>query len=129
MAETVPMREMKVYQTDDGRRIEVFSLRGSVETLPDADKASKEFSKQENIYIGVAHIMTEIGPKEIKFEMTDINTVEEAFGKYHETASQAVEEMKERWEEQQREEESQIITAPASALDALDEQEGGSIIV
>jgi len=130
MAEIVPVRELKVYQTDDGRRVEVFSSCGSVDAMQNTEKASREFSKQDNIYIGVVHIMTEDGPKEIKFEISDISTIEEAFGKYHEMAGKSIKEMEERWNEQQKEEENQIITAPADALRSIDEsQEGGQIII
>jgi len=129
MTDTVPMREMKVYQTDDGRRIEMFSLCGSIEHELNAEKPSSEFSERENIYIGVAHIMTEVGPKEIKFEIQNVNSIKEAFGNYYEIANKAVEEMKARWAKQEDEEENRIITVPADALDSIEQQEDGQIII
>ena len=131
MTETVPVREVKVYQTDDGRRIEVFSLCGSVKYIHHEGEEipNKGFSKEDTIYIGTVHIMTEVGPREIKFEINGVKSKEEAFDRYHEIATLAVEEMKQRWEEHKKEMESQIITAPADALDAIDDAQGEGTII
>ena len=122
---TVPMRKLDVYQTDDGRRIEMFSICGSVnlDTANDDENEGQEFS-DKTIYVGVVHIPSPSGPQEIKFEIPDVNTPEEAFGKYYEVASLAVEEIKKRWKQRQEEAENQIVTAPAGVLKDLEDEEG-----
>jgi len=127
--DTVPMRKLDVYQTDDGRRVEVFSICGSVklDTANDDEDEGQEFS-DKTIHVGVVHIPSPAGPQEIKFEIPDVNTPEEAFDKYYEVASLAVEEIKKRWQQKQHEAENQIITAPAEALRTLDQQEGRIIV-
>jgi len=125
---TVPMRKQEVYQTDDGRKIEVFSICGSVELVNDNDEIH-EFSN-DTIYVGVVHIATEAGPTEIKFEIPRVNSIEEAFDSYQETATLAIEEMQRRREEMKKQYESQIVTAPKEALQALDQNNsGGKIII
>ena len=128
IVKTVPMRKLDVYQTDDGRRIEVFPIVGSVgiDTANDEEASVKEFSDQ-TIYVGVVHVPSPSGPQEIKFEIPGINSAEEAFDKYYEFASMAVEEIRKRMQQRQDEQDNQIITAPAGALQSL-EGEGNIII-
>ena len=131
MADTVPMRKLDVYQTDDGRRVEVFSICGSValDTANDDEDSGQNFS-DKTIYVGVVHIPTPDGPQEIKFEIPDVEAIEEAFDKYYDVASVAVEEIKKRWKQRQEEMENQIVTATPDTVRAIEQGQGpGNIIL
>ena len=123
------MRKLEVFQTDDGRRVEVFPIVGSVEldTANDEEAAGQNFS-DKTIFVGVVHIPSPSGPQEIKFEIPNVDTPEAAFDKYYEFASKAVEEIRNRMKQRQEEAEKQIVTAPAGALDALKQGEGSIIL-
>jgi len=126
---TVPMRNLEVYQTDDGRRVEVFPIVGSVEldTANDEEAAGQSFSS-ETIYVGVVHIPSPSGPQEIKFEIPGVDTPQAAFDKYYDFASKAVDEIRKRMIQRQEEADKKIVTAPAEALKALDQGEGNIIL-
>jgi hypothetical protein len=126
---TVPMRKLEVYQTDDGRRVEVFPIVGSVEldTANDEEAAGQSFSS-ETIYVGVVHIPSPSGPQEIKFEIPGVDTPQAAFDKYYDFASKAVDEIRKRMIQRQEEADKKIVTAPAEALKALDQGEGNIIL-
>ena len=125
----VPMRKLEVYQTDDGRRIEVFIICGSVklDVEDDEDTTDQTFS-DKTIFVGVVHIPSPTGPQEIKFEIPGVNRIEVAFDKYYEFAGKAVEEIKKRMQQRQEEAENKIVTAPAGALNALEQGKGNIII-
>jgi hypothetical protein len=121
----VPMREMKVYQTDDGRRVEVFEKIDVVKYDPgDSEEAERSFSPDKQLFIGAVHVMTQQGPKEIKFsiEATDIKN---AFDKFHTAANAAVAELERRFKKAMEEERSHIQTVPAGALNLLKANEPG----
>jgi hypothetical protein len=119
----VPFREMKTFQTDDGRRIEVFYKMGEVSKMKSEEDTDIEFI-EEPVYIGVVHIMTDVGPKEIKFEIGDATSVEDAFEKYQIWAEKSIEEIKARFNEAR----SRIIQAPADALNMIDNNKSQIII-
>jgi hypothetical protein len=126
---TVPMRKLEVYQTDDGRRVEVFPIVGSVEldTANDEEAAGQNFS-DKTIFVGVVHIPSPSGPQEIKFEIPGVGTPEAAFEEYYDFASKAVEEIRKRMAQKQEDESKKIVTAPAGALDALEQGKGNIIL-
>ena len=126
----VPMRKLEVYQTDDGRRVEVFPICGSValDTANDDDEEAGQNFSDKTIFVGVVHIPSPSGPQEIKFEIPGVDTPEAAFDKYYEFASRAVEEIRSRMKQKQEEMDRQIVTAPAGALDALKQGEGSIIL-
>ena len=129
----VAIREMQVHQTDDGRRIETYTINGTTKCIvpPNADPKdlNMDFDESEVVYIGAIHLMSQTGPREIKFSILEVESLEEAFEKYYEYADKAVEEIKRRAQQEQGQ---QIIQAPADALNAIDamaqESEGGIII-
>lgn len=128
----VPLRKMEVYQADDGRRVEVFTKQDVIPYLKrqEQDDDSPEFSDVPNIYIGIVHVMTNFGPKEIKFQIPDVTCVKDAFAKYYALADDAVHDLEKKIEEAQRESHSKIITAPAGALDAIEtEDDNGPRII
>ena len=124
MSNMVPLRTMTIYQTDDGRRIETFKKCAEVDPVirPGQDKdKDKEFATEETIFVGVVHIMTNVGPKEVKFQIHDVDNINDALKRYYEMSDDAVKKLAEKLEEAQRDTDNQIITAPASVLDELDE--------
>ena len=75
----VPMRKLEVYQTDDGRRIEVFIICGSVKLdVEDDEDATDQTFSDKTIFVGVVHIPSPTGPQEIKFEIPGVNRIEVA---------------------------------------------------
>lgn len=127
----VPMRKMTVYQTDDGRRIEAFE---KVSEIPFDTRSEEEndgsFEQRDTIYVGTVPIMTNKGPREIKFEIENSNTVEEAFAGFFAAAEKTMEVLnaqQKEMEEQTRE--PRIVSAPAQALKDLEGQKPGNIII
>jgi len=124
--EMVPVRELSVFQTDDGRRLEVFTKTSEVKYVsrPHPEEQSGEeipqFDPSEKIFVGVAQIGTQFGLKEIKFEIP-AKDADEALSKYYEFAEAAAEELHRKIMEARAEREAaesqQIITVPADALD------------
>ena len=117
----VPIREVKVYQTDDGRKIEVYNKRSEVTTEFD-DKLKDQISfPQENlVFIGIAQLGFKTGPQEFKFRINGVNTVEEAFSRYKETAQAAVAELEQKMAKQQQS--SQLVQASEQDLKNLDQR-------
>lgn len=117
---------MTVYQTDDGRRIEMFEEVSRVEydarAASDEDQAEPEFSDKPVFFAGVVPIMTNQGPKEIKFEIPDVKTIDEAFGQFFDRADKVMEELQSREREMREKANSpKIVAASTQTLQALDE--------
>jgi hypothetical protein len=78
-------------------------------------------------------VMTRIGPQEVKFEIKDANTIEEAFSKWNDYALPASKEVFDKVEEYIKKREGKNIeTASPETLRQLDEQlkqDGGGIII
>ena len=127
----VPMRRKDVFQTDDGRRIEVFTKIDSIPYVNKSDSVEEEapeFLEVEDIYIGKVQVYTPMGPREVSFRIEDVSTIKEAFDKYFDFANVAVDNLKKQLEEAEAKD-NKIITAPAGVLDAFDvNQEEGRII-
>lgn len=122
----VPVREMKVYQSDDGRRIEQWSTVDKIEQIQEREFDEDQSTDKDELFVGVVNIMTSQGTKEIKFEIPT-DTLEEAFDQYVELANQSLEELKKRVQEQTQQHAGEdgggIVTAPASALNSIDSPE------
>ena len=131
----VPMRKMSVYQTDDGRRIEAFDKVSDVkfDTRSDETDENSTFEQKPTVYVGSVPVMTNKGPREIKFEINDftvdgvtkdVTTVEEAFAGFFASADKTMEELNKKQQEMQEQmREPRIIAAPAQALQDLDNME------
>ena len=87
----VPIRKLSSYQSDDGRKIEEWTKTGIVKDQVE-DKVDFEENKEEIVYVGVLHIFTPQGPKEIKFQMP-VKTIQEGFERYVEFGSLAMKEI------------------------------------
>jgi len=130
----VPLRKMEVYQADDGRRVEVFN---KIDTVPylkrqEQDDDTPEFSDLSAVYIGVVHVMTNHGPKEIKFQIPHATSIVDAFSQYYTLADEAISDLEKKIEEAHRKSQSQVITAPASVLNDIEvpgNDEGHRIII
>jgi hypothetical protein len=116
----VPVRKVEVFQTDDGRKVEVYTKISETASMKGSEKT--EVSKENVIYAGVVHVGTPIGPKEIKFEIEGAKTLEEALNKYYDFANDAAKKLMEKFEEARKEAENQIVTAPAGALNEIDKE-------
>jgi hypothetical protein len=126
----IPMRKKEIYQSDDGRYIEVFTKTGEVDFQQEKDEEIPEFPGNETIYVGVIHIPVGPSLKELKFEIANVKTVEEAFGKFIELAQPAAEQFYQMLQEKMAQ--SQLVTsADPSILKQLDEQQQkkGKIII
>jgi hypothetical protein len=123
----VPLKEMTVYQADDGRRIEVFKLVDTVswDTRDPNTNETPEFSDSEYVYIGVLHIYTNEGTREIKFQISDVDNIQQAFDKYYNLAEQTLQKIREQIQKAQAEND-RIVKAPANVLQELDDSGGDS---
>lgn len=132
--EVTIIREMKTYQTDDARRVEVWEPVGKVSYDPVLDDPEElEELPDTRLFIGVVQVgLPGLGPRETRFEIPGVETIESAFEKYPDlarAASEAVERqymdfLKQQQEAQQRaqaEQEKKIQIAPAGILHDLNE--------
>lgn len=134
--QTVPLRSMKIYQSDDGRRIEVFEKFKDIKYYHRPSEVGNteipDFNADNVIFVGCAQIGTPMGFKDIKFEIV-ASSLEEAFEKYHENAMAAADSLREQIEELKEKQQSSIKLASESDLNAIDEiarkSEEGSIII
>jgi len=135
---SLPIREIKIFQTDDARRIEQLT-KVSVTTTPplNEDFTSEDILDGDVIFVGVLALRFPIvGPQECRFKI-EAKDITEAFEKYNDIAEQAAEKMGEnfqKWvEEQQREKQrqqmGQIVTAPAEALNHIPDPKDRKIIL
>ena len=126
----VPIRQLEVYQLDDGRRIEVFRRCGEVPfiTRKDEEKPAEppNFSNsEEKIYIGVLYVMMQTGSTgEIKFPIQGVTSLEEAFNKWHDVAEQAAQQYTKDKQERLDKLQNQIVTASPEALQQIDNASG-----
>jgi len=71
----IPMRQMFVYESDDGRKIEELRKVGE---LKDEVEIDDNYEIPESIFYGMATLNSPMGPQEIKFPII-AKTLEEAF--------------------------------------------------
>jgi len=116
----VNFRERKEYISEDGRRIEVWAKAGSIPLIDDDPQDPTEDIANDKLFYGILLIATPIGPKEIKFAMSNTATLEEAFATYNEAAQVVVKNLEKKQAEWEKNQASKIIQAPASALNSLD---------
>lgn len=104
-----------VYQSLDGMRIKHLAKAGEVESdrVPEEDLKDQK----DNMFVGILQILTQVGPRELDFEIESVNNVDEAFSKYPEVAKKVVEDfMKKLNEDMSRQ---SIITASENDLKNL----------
>ena len=128
MKNTVAIRKMEIYQTDDARRIEVWNNVGKTSFAPMVKGNIEDFSEpeteEESLFIGVLQVvLPEIGPKEIRFKI-EATAIEQAFENYNELAEQTATEVEKKFQEYVQQRDNQIITAPAGMAEVLKDAEG-----
>lgn len=135
---TIPVRELKVFQTDNGMRVERWSKVSEVKKQAEEGEES-DYRTETDLFVGVVQILTNQGPKELKYEIK-ASSIDEAFKNYVPFARAAIETHQKQMQEfirqqqlQEEEQENQIVTAPAEALRAIDKiqkqrSEGGLLI-
>ena len=111
--------------SDDGRRIEVLKKVSEVVFVepphapndPTPDHPDKTLLTTHEIYYGIMGIMIpDVGPKEIKFEISGVENLDEAFAKHRDVATNIAKEIKKQWQSRR----DQLVTAGPDALHALD---------
>jgi len=133
MKKEVGYREKKEYMAESGQHIEEWRRVGTVEIEAEDEDCDID---ADVIYYGSAMItvtkpqvvpneqggLSVVGikePKEIKFTIPDAKNIEEALQLFNTSAEEMLKQMQQAQEEAQRKQ-SQIITAPGSALEDID---------
>ena len=93
----LPVREVKIFQIEDGRRIEEHKIvkNMSVEVDIEEDVNENDINNKEIGYIGIASFSTPAGPQEIKFPI-EANDITTAFSKFIPTINTLMENMQNR---------------------------------
>jgi len=93
----LPVREVKTFQIEDGRRIEEHTIVNNMfvevdmeEEVNEGDIGSKKIG-----YIGIASFSTPAGPQEIKFPI-EANDIKTAFSEFIPTINALMENMQNR---------------------------------
>ena len=134
----VPLRRKEIFQSDDGRYVEVYTKineielvketvqeveegETEIEEIEEVEEVEEEVPAPDKIFVGVVHIPIGNQAKEIKFEITDCETIENAFAKFHNVAQLAAEEyMKMLKEQMEKARNPNIITAGPEALQEIE---------
>jgi len=119
MKKSVIFRKKEEFMAESGERVEVWVKHGRVEMEVNPEAEQNEDIELERMFQGSILIMTEIGPKEIKFSIPNVDTVEEAFKAFPVAVEEVIEELERQREEAIRKAQSQIIQAPADAMNQL----------
>ncbi len=99
----VTCRQLKLYQTDDGRRIQVFqkiSQQNYYSKDQNGNLILQNFPQQaviikNPIYIGIMNLTTPAGMKEVKFQIEDANSISSAFDLYYLFAQKTIKKLSE----------------------------------
>jgi len=77
----IPIREVMIYQSEDGRKIE--RHKTILEEVIEIDDQNEipDFNSNEIIYIGVASLPTNMGVQEVKFPIP-ADSIKDAFSKF-----------------------------------------------
>lgn len=108
MEVNVPIREVTLYQSDDGRRVEVYKKLSEVKTeFDDKLKDQLQTVNKDIVYMGILEIeFDDGGVQDMKFEI-ETDSLEDAFIQFNEIAPTIVqkthEALKKRLEEEAKE--------------------------
>jgi|19_taG_2_1085344.scaffolds.fasta_scaffold04450_8 hypothetical protein len=109
----IPRRQLEIQQTDDGRRIEWWKKVGEIEDSIE-DNEEIETAHGEDMFVGVIHIFTAAGPKEIKFEIP-AEDIDAAFGGFKECAKTTMEDLQKQMQQAEQEHANQLIVPGGDA--------------
>ena len=127
----IPLRRKEIFQSDDGRNVEVFTKISEIELVKETAEEDIENEVEENespapykIFVGVVHIPIGNQAKEIKFEIPECKAIEDAFAKFHNVAQSAAEEYVKMLKEQMdKARNPSIVTAGPEALQEIENLE------
>jgi len=118
------IRKMEVFQSDDARRIERWEPVSKTEMRPDVEPEEIEGMQEDQpLYVGIMVIgFPGMPPKEARFAIPGVSSIEEAFEKYDGLAQETAEEVEQQFKEYvaQNQQGGKIAVAPAEALRHLD---------
>ena len=119
----IAIREIKTFQADDGRKIQVLQ---KIDNTPSRVGSTARFDvDKDSIFVGIVPFESPLGQHQANF-LIDTPTLKEAWIKFDELATPAVneaaEEIQKYMDKQMEETQPSIITAPAEALEQLDEE-------
>jgi hypothetical protein len=111
----VNLREIKYFQTDDGRKIEEHTIIKKIEAEVSAEDASEiEDIPEETLYIGEANISIQGMTQTVKFPI-QTDSLEKAFDNFYDCFEKTMESMQEN--------QSHIVEASEQDLRMFDESE------
>jgi len=122
----VKIREAKTYQSEDGRKIEIWTVAGETSYQPQAQNevdSLKQFTTAPEIF-GILPVQTMAGLREVKFLIPDTITKEDAFDKFYEAAQPVLDAIKKQYDDYRAKveaEQKKIVTAPAGTLNLIKE--------
>ena len=87
----IPIRSVSTYMTDDGRKVDLIKKIDSIKDSLEINKEDKDPilpKLPDEFYVGVAIVVDDSGPVELKF-LLDAQNINEAFKKYTTEAGKA----------------------------------------
>jgi len=127
----IAIREVKVYQTDDGKKIEehktILKCKPSSPIEEDDWEQIKDIVDKDNLYFGCMTVQTPMGSSEIKFHIEDAINLIDAYEKIEEHSEKAITQLKQDISDHQ----NQIVTANPGDLDMFSNfsSDGTGIII
>tara|TARA_Y100000310_G_C20701199_1_gene830034 strand:- start:62 stop:460 length:399 start_codon:yes stop_codon:yes gene_type:complete len=119
MNKQIAIREIKVYQSDDGRKIEEHKITTTVNPPESIDEEYwehvKDIADKDVLYFGSMLIETSMGNSEVKFHIEGAENLQDAYGKIDAEAEKAMTKIQKEMEQQQ----NQIVTAAPNDMDIL----------
>lgn len=137
----IAYRSIETHMADDGRKVEVFKKVGEIpfdkgEHSDAPDSVDESLVNTETIYIGITNIAfpsqtpdgrVQLVPREIKFEISNVDSLEQAFAQYHSEVANIMKKI----EQDMQDSQSNIVQASADTLNAIDsgDQSNGNIVL
>ena len=121
----IPYRKVDIYESDDGRRVHVYTKQGELETeFSDNEELPEQLdiSKEEVLYMGLLQLQFIDGNRDIPFVIPEATSVDDAFHKFNEVAPGIINDIYEK----EKASENQVV--PASETDLMAIDEGGIIL-
>ena len=100
----------------------MYKKTGDIEFQQKEGEEEIETEKTEEVFVGVFYMMTPVGPREVKFQMPEAISIEDAFSKYEESAQKIAKMHEEKIEEMKKDValKNKIITASPDVLARID---------
>jgi len=88
MENQIPVREVKIYQADDGRKIEKYEI---IATIIEETDQKETYQDEKILFVGVASAMSESGIHELNFPIS-ASSISEAFENFHSSLEEFIKE-------------------------------------